>query len=454
MIKVERRPDGSFVMRASVEIEVPPGASMLEAEEALMSGLNEAGTGLTGGLLEAMDTDGRPLRRQGRTWTAKRQKEVRHVETPWGCAVVQRWAYQSSSGGVCHYPVDEAAALLGAATPKFAQMLSGKLVELPAATVAADLRGHHGRSISADFVQRLAELVATLAGEIAPGAQAGELPPAHVVATISVGVDSAAMLMGARREEATAADGRKERTREWRMATIGTITLYDAAGERLGTIYAATAPPEDKEEGKAAFWEVMECELRAVKSRYPQARYVGLSDGAPDLLPWLRSNTARVILDFYHASGYLSAAAGAFAHERPRGEAEDWWAQQACHHLRHEEGAAAGLLQVMEERLADGRPLRAAEREALQKAVSYFRNNAARMDYAACAADGLPIGSGVTEAGCKLIVKKRFCGPGMTWSFRMAGHLLKLRAAALSAGTRWKDLWKQILINNTNHAAL
>lgn len=448
MIQVQRRPDGSLIMRANVEIEVPPGASMLEAEEALMRGLNEAGTGLTGGLLETMDADGKPLQRQGRNWTAKRRKEVRHVETPWGCAVVERWAYQPGTGGACFYPMDKAAGLIGAATPKFSQMVSGKLVELPAATVVSDLRGNHARSVSADFVQRLAELVSTLAGEIAPGAEAGGLPPAHEVATISVGADSAAMLMGARREDATGDDARKERMREWRMATIGTITLQNFAGERIGTIYAATAPPEDKEEGKAAFWKVMDRELAAVKARYPRAVYTGLSDGASDLLPWLRANTSRVTLDFYHASGYVCAVAGAFAHERPRGEEDDWWAQQACHHLRHEEGAAAALLAVMEERLADPRRLRAPDREALEKAVTYFRNNIDRMDYAACAKEGLPIGSGVTEAGCKLIVKKRFCGPGMTWSFRMAGHLLKLRAVAHSTGERWKALWQQILTTN------
>ena len=439
MIKVVRRPDGSIVMQASVEIVVPPGASMLEAEESLMRGLNKAGTDLTGGLLESMDADGRPIMRDGRKWTAKKEKEPRHVETPWGCSIIWRFAYQSTSGGSCHYPLDQRASLVGAATPKFAQIVSGKLVELPASAVADDLRANHDRRISADFVQRMGELVSELAGEIIPGACVDELPPSHKVAIITVGVDSTTMLMGARREGATARDGRKERTREWRMATIGTITLYSASGTRLGTIYAATGPPEDKAEAKSAFWALMEREITAVKDRYPRARYVGLSDGAQDLLPWLRRHTHVVILDFYHAAGYLNAAAGAFA--------PDGWAQDAAHRLRHEPGAAAELLTAMEQRLSGGRRLRQADREALEKAVTYFRNNLDRMDYATAAAEGLPIGSGVTEAGCKLIIKKRFCGPGMTWSFHMAAHLLKLRTAALSAGERWKALWANILSN-------
>ena len=69
------------------------------------------------------------------------------------------------------------------------------------------------------------------------------------------------------------------------------------------------------------------------------------------------------------------------------------------------------------------------------------------MDYAECTQKALPVGSGVTESACKLLVKKRLCGPGMTWGFRMAEHVLKLRAAAHSTGARWAALWKSILTN-------
>ncbi|MDB6135078.1 MAG: hypothetical protein JWM59_3321 [Verrucomicrobiales bacterium] len=97
------------------------------------------------------------------------------------------------------------------------------------------------------------------------------------------------------------------------------------------------------------------------------------------------------------------------------------------------------------EKRAKARKLGAADRTALEKALTYFRNNVERMDYAARAAAGLPIGSGVTEAGSKLPVKKRLCGPGMTWGFTMAGHILRLRAPAHSAGRRRAGLWKAIL---------
>ena len=44
------------------------------------------------------------------------------------------------------------------------------------------------------------------------------------------------------------------------------------------------------------------------------------------------------------------------------------------------------------------------------------------MDYASLVAQALPIGSGVTEAACKMIVKQRLCQSGMKW--RQKGHPL------------------------------
>ncbi|MDB6132027.1 MAG: hypothetical protein JWM59_270 [Verrucomicrobiales bacterium] len=443
-----RNPDGSLSFRTTVEVTVPAGTSMLEAEELLMKEINGAGASLTGKILESRD-GGEPFVREGRRFTAKSKKEVRHVETPFGCVVVRRHAFQSSLGGVCHYPMDEAGCLTGAATPKFARMISRKMVELPAAEVVRDLRENHTRAVTVDFVQRLTGLVGVLAQSVIPAAGAGTLPAPEEVASVSIGVDGACvhMSMPARPQAAdrTAADGRKGRTREWRVGMVGAITLYDKTGERLGTIYAATAPPEDKSQGKAAFWSIMEKEAAAVQARYPAAIYTGLSDGASDLLPWLRERTTRQVLDFYHACGYLHAAVGAFTHEAPAGEDPGWWSHEACRHLKEDEGTAAALLTEMERRLASTRRLGAADRTALEKAVTYFGNNVERMDYAACAAAGLPIGSGVTEAGCKLLVKKRLCGPGMTWGFTMAGHILRLRALAHSAGGRWASPWKAIL---------
>ena len=59
----------------------------------------------------------------------------------------------------------------------------------------------------------------------------------------------------------------------------------------------------------------------------------------------------------------------------PKGEGPDYWAQEACRHLRYDKGAAQALLDAFEEGLVSSRALSPATREALQKTTPYFRNN-------------------------------------------------------------------------------
>jgi hypothetical protein len=65
------------------------------------------------------------------------------------------------------------------------------------------------------------------------------------------------------------------------------------------------------------------------------------------------------------------------------------------------------------------------------------------MDYADAVATQLPIGSGVTEAACKVIVKQRLCGSGMQWKEEGASVVLALRCLNYSEG-RWEQFWQKI----------
>jgi hypothetical protein len=49
------------------------------------------------------------------------------------------------------------------------------------------------------------------------------------------------------------------------------------------------------------------------------------------------------------------------------------------------------------------------------------------MDYPARVATPEPIGSGVTEAACQVLVKQRLCGSGMKWKEGGAAAVLSLR---------------------------
>jgi hypothetical protein len=64
-------------------------------------------------------------------------------------------------------------------------------------------------------------------------------------------------------------------------------------------------------------------------------------------------------------------------------------------------------------------------------------------DYPAFTAEGLPIGSGVTEAACKTLVKQRLCASGMRWKNKGAKIVLSLRALTNTVG-RWTQFWQKI----------
>ena len=142
------------------------------------------------------------------------------------------------------------------------------------------------------------------------------------------------------------------------------------------------------------------------------------------------------ILDFYHASGYL---AGAAAGVRRKSEERTQWLEESCHALKHESGAAARLAGELATQVEAGSRTRSAT-GALEAASGYFAHNVERMDYAVFGAMRFPIGSGVTEAACKTLVKQRLCGSGMKWTRSGAQTVLTLRALLLST-SRWASLW-------------
>lgn len=82
-------------------------------------------------------------------------------------------------------------------------------------------------------------------------------------------------------------------------------------------------------------------------------------------------------------------------------------------------------------------------REKLDAAITYFRNHKHQMNYAHYQTQALPIGSGVTEAACKTLVKQRLCSSGMKWKDQGARVVLSLRALVLTEG-RWGQFWDKI----------
>jgi len=65
------------------------------------------------------------------------------------------------------------------------------------------------------------------------------------------------------------------------------------------------------------------------------------------------------------------------------------------------------------------------------------------MNYADYLEKGYPIGSAVTEAACKVVVKQRLAAAGMKWKTDNIQYMLLLRGLACTK-TRWRQFWNKV----------
>ena len=307
--------------------------------------------------------------------------------------------------------------ILEQSTPKFSKMVSSKYSDLGSRKVQKDLLENHGRQVSRCYIQDISQQVGRQV-QAAENQWTYALPDsvAQQTALVAFGRDGTTLYL--------TKDG-------YRETMSGTIALYDNKGQRLHTIYVAQSP----EYGKATFDQRFQGEIDQIKAALPEALYVGLADGAPDNWTFLSPRVQVHILDFYHASEYLPLVSKAVSTSRYE---QKQWLEKARSQLKNETGGAEQLLEKMKS--LRRKKISNAVRENLEKSVTYFENHHHQMDYATYLEKGYPIGSGVTEAACKVIVKERLCLSGMKWKLPGAQAVLDIRSLHHTQG-RWRQFW-------------
>jgi len=409
----------------TIQVTLPLSGSMLQAEEAIQDGLNEVGLLATEEKLKQFDTDGSPIHLGSVRMTSKGQF-AQDYETPYGTASVLRHVYQTSEGGKTFCPLEENARMVLNATPKFAKLVSYKYAEAGADAVVDDLQECHHRTISKRYVKSLGDTVGTYA--VAKEETWDYALPdfERPCASIAIGVDGTCMLLQA--------EG-------WRVAMTGTIAFYDAQGERLHTIYSGATP----EYGKEKFHTKFRREVERVKEAYPNVPYLGLGDGAADNWSYLKPMTDHQTLDFYHASEYVGKAAAVMFKgkgARNKEEREAWLGDQ-LHQLKHKRGAAGRLFSLLEEYVSTTVLKNTEDATTMLATITYLQNQKGRMNYSYSVERNWPIGSGVTEAACKTLIKQRLCKSGSRWKDDGALAVLSIRALRLTPG-RWHEFWHNI----------
>ncbi len=408
---------------SEVNFEKMALGSFYQAEKEVQQIVNDIGKELTRAVLRSRDIDDKTIECDGQTWYRK-GASVGHYQTLYGEIAVSRHLYQTSAGGATRCPMEEACGLsFGAATPLLAETLSFKVSALTPGEVAQDLT-KHGLQLSPSFIRDVAQQVGQVAVEKAPAWKLEAPAPPAPVEVVATGFDG------------TTAPIRGE---DYKEAMCGTIALYDQRGERLSTEYLGAMP----QAGKADFTKRFTSRVAQVLALYPKALHVVLSDGA--LWNWqlIKEHYPEAIwiLDFWHAAHHLSQAADAIFGSAPSEEKSAWFERWKTA-LRDEPDGVAGVIRsLMYYRNRTG--LRGKARKELDAQLYYFRSHADKMQYADYLAAGLPIGSGVTEAGCKELIKARFCRSGMRWNRDSGAKVLQMRAIRLS--DQWDSFWSKVM---------
>jgi hypothetical protein len=209
-----------------------------------------------------------------------------------------------------------------------------------------------------------------------------------------------------------------------------TVSYYDRLGERLVTRRMARMP----ETNKATLKRQLTAEVMEALIQRPDLHVIKVADGTTDNWTYL-SETLPIgeeVLDFYHAVDHLSAALGA-----AYGESTPKYHERLTTLGDVLRDAPQGADRVIEAlcRLRRHYP----RRQAIHKAVAYFREHRHRMRYGDLRARLLPIGSGVVEAACKTLVSQRLKRSGMRW--RVPGGQAILTFRALCQSERFARAW-------------
>lgn len=225
--------------------------------------------------------------------------------------------------------------------------------------------------------------------------------------------------------------GQPARTREVKLGCVFTQTRVDEQGrpvrDEASTSYvAAIETAEDF--GLRLYTEAWN------RGWSRAAKKVVLGDGAVwiwNLADQHFANAIRIV-DLYHARQHLWELAAPLFGGDPRGRKR--WAKRLEHKLDQ------GKVETVVKTLREFPPPNAELAHLLNNEAEYFERNAERMRYPQFRAQGLFIGSGVVEAGCKTVVGARLKQSGMFWTVRGANAILALRCNRLSG--KFADYWE------------
>ena len=225
------------------------------------------------------------------------------------------------------------------------------------------------------------------------------------------------------------ADG-SARTREVKLGCVFTQTTVNGEGKPVrdpdSTSYAGAI------ESSAEFgWRIY---AEAVRRGIEKAeKVVALTDGAGYNRSIIEMHFpgAIHIIDFYHAREHLHDVIKLLLVDDKLQFVKEEWLQLL------DEGKIESLVKDIRKYL----PHHGNRRKLVLKEIGYFQDHAGQMRYADFKQQGLFIGSGVIEAGCRTLIGERLKKSGMFWSVSGANAIIALRCSQFSRS--FADFWEE-----------
>jgi len=138
------------------------------------------------------------------------------------------------------------------------------------------------------------------------------------------------------------------------------------------------------------------------------------------------------IVDLFHARQHLWELSAKLFPQDEKGRKR--WMARCLDRL--ERGKIEALVKMLRESAPPGAELA----KIVANEAEYFARNAARMRYPAFREQGLFVGSGVVEAGCKTVIGARLKRSGAFWTVDGANAIIALRCCRFSQ--RFEDYWE------------
>lgn len=370
-------------------------------------------------------------------YSLKRLSPTRNLNCLFGKIRVYRWLYESTEGlGLpALFPLQlELGIVAAVATPALADRVARLAVDFTQRQTLAVLREEHHVVWGVETLRKVTSSVAEAMSPFRHQAQVDQLLGWLKQAAASDGPRKILLSVGR--------DGVMLPIRllkKYREGAAGTVTVFDRLGKRLGTVYLGQMP----EAGQTtlsdeltrligdvlAAWEGPELRLVYVTDAgfHPRDYYQQVLCRMPDPRRAGKYLTWEWVVDYYHACQYISQLGEAIF---GRGRAASAWSAKMRRWLKEKPGGvyrvlrSAGALRSIRGLVGD--------EEDYDDASGYLRRHAGSMDYVRLRRLRSPIGSGITEAACKIVFSQRFKRAGMKWNIEDGRSILLLRVVSLS----------------------